>query len=38
MGDRSPKDAEKRKKKVAKDTQAAPPRPDIIVKSAKASR
>ena len=40
MGDKSPKDAEKRKKKAAsqkaaKAAQAAPPRPDIVVKPAK---
>jgi len=43
MGDKSPKDAEKRKKKaaaqkIAKATQAAAPRPDIVVKPAKPTR
>ncbi len=46
MGDKSPKDAEKRKKKAAaqkfakstKAAEAAAPRPDIVVKPAKPAR
>jgi len=43
MGDKSPKDAEKRKKKAsaqkaAKSAQATTVRPDIVVKPAKPAR
>jgi hypothetical protein len=43
MGDKSPKDAEKRKKKAAaqkaqKTVQAAPARPEIVVKPSKQAR
>lgn len=43
MGDKSPKDAEKRKKKAAaqkaqKNAAAAPARPEIVVKQAKTGR